>query len=523
MNRLFLIFITSVFLNALCWAIFIPVWQYPDEQAHFAQVQDFAELNHVPTIGQNSSYEIILSEKYLLTQRDERGDNPFVYHPQKKLNINEGFYGPGEKIINDLPQSARRVMVKAEATNNPPLYYFLSAGIYKIFYHSSLFTRVFAIRIFSLLIFMFTIFLTFKIAIKIFANKPISQITLATSIAFSPMYIFSSTGILTDPLTNLLFTIIIFFCIKILTEGYSKSSLALLIMTIFLGVYTRQHFIISIPIVILAVILRTTRYPKQIKKIIFIVFFVLTMLFLSNFATTIPILSNFRIPEGIFNLKLLFGMNFLQYAIRTVHHTYSETLPWFWGVYKWLSLTLPPVSYKIINRIILLAILGFIFGIYKILKAGKLNSRAYTAIFMAATSILYYLSFLVWDYFFQQNHNFSFGIQGRYFLPMIIPIFYVLLSGLLEVFKIVFRKYTKYALFLLALSTILYSNFSLYFVVSSYYEAQNLSSAINALSQYKPIFLKGNILIAIPLMAVFAEGLFIFSFLRYILRTNESN
>lgn len=523
MNKPHLLFFLSVLLNALCWVVFIPVWQYPDEQAHFAQIQDFAELNYVPTNGPNSSYEIILSEKYLLTERDERGDNQFVYHPQKKLNISEGFYGPGEKIINELPQSSRRVLIKAEATNNPPLYYLLSSGIYKIFYQSNLFTRIFAVRIFSLLVFMFTIILTFKIAKKIFTNNPISQITLATSIAFLPMYIFSSTGILTDPLTNLLFTIIVFYCIKILTKGFSKSSFALLIIIILFGVYTRQHFIISIPIVILAVILRTIKDHKNTKKVILILFFLSTFLFLCNLATSIPVLSNFRIPEGLFSVKLLFSLNFVEYSFWTISHTYRETMPWFWGVYKWLSLTLPPQTYQVINRIILLAIIGFVIGLFKVIKSKKLETKEFVTFFMVLTILLYYLSFLVWDYFFHLSHNFSFGIQGRYFFPIIIPIFYMLIYGLLEVFKIIFRKYTKYALFLLSSLIIIYTNYSLYFITKSYYDLKNLDSIVKYLSQYKPFFLKGDILIIIPLFAILIEGLFIFSYLRYILKTNESS
>ncbi len=523
MKRLSLFFAAAIFLNALCWVIFIPVWQYPDEQAHFAQVQDFAELNHVPIGEPNSSYEIILSEKYLLTERNERGDNPFVYHPQRKLNVKKSFYGPGEKIINELPQSTRKVMVKSESTNNPPLYYFLSAAIYRILYQSNLFTRIFAIRIFSLFIYMLTIFLTFKLGVKIFYNRSISKITFASLIAFAPMYVFSSTGILTDPFTNLLFTALIFLCIKVLINGFNKLSLALLITTIILGTFTRQHFIVSIPIVMLAVVIRTIRYTKHLKIIIFVLPTVSAILVLSNFATKVPILSNFRIPEGMFNAKLLFSLNFVQYSSWTVRHTYHETMPWFWGVYKWLSLTLPPETYRFINRIILLAAFGFVIRIFKIIKAKKIEEKDYIAFFMATTICLYYLSFVVWDYFFHLNHNFSFGIQGRYFFPIMIPIFYILTYGLFEVFKIVFQKYTKYVLFLLSALIIIYNNYSLYFVTKSYYDFQNLGSIVNYLSQYKPLFLKGNILIVIPLCAVLFEGLFIFSFLRYILRTNESN
>src|SRR3989338_9991993 len=142
MLSLLKLLLVAAFLNALSWIILIPIWQYPDEQAHFAQVQDFAELGQVPISGNNTSHEIDLSENILGTQRDGFGINKFTYHPEYRLDYSTGPYGPYEKEITSLPKSARSQLVKNEATLNPPLYYNLSALVYKITSWGDLFTRV---------------------------------------------------------------------------------------------------------------------------------------------------------------------------------------------------------------------------------------------------------------------------------------------------------------------------------------------------------------------------------------------
>src|SRR3990167_3813719 len=207
MLSLLKLLLVAAFLNALSWIILIPIWQYPDEQAHFAQVQDLAELGKVPVGSNDTSEEIILSELYLETRRNSLGNNKFTYHPEYKLKYVNSFYGEGELEISTLPQSSRITMIASEATNNPPLYYFLGKQIYKLFYNANLFTRVYAIRLFSLILYAINTFVLIKIAQVVFKKKELKQTfsyVLLTS--FMPMYVFSNTGILPDSLTNLLFT-----------------------------------------------------------------------------------------------------------------------------------------------------------------------------------------------------------------------------------------------------------------------------------------------------------------------------
>ena len=227
MPSLMKLLLVAALFNGLSWIILIPVWQYPDEQAHFGQIQDVAELGKRPADKLNTSLEIALSEEILGTQRDGLGNNKFTYHPEYKLDYSDNYFGPQENIILNLPKSARTQLVKNEATLNPPLYYFSGSLFYRLFENNSLLSRVYAVRLMSLIFFLITVVVSFKTGQLIFPKSKTLSLTLAGLVAFMPMFVFASTGVLPDPLTNLFFSLVIFLSLKILTRGLGLLELLL--------------------------------------------------------------------------------------------------------------------------------------------------------------------------------------------------------------------------------------------------------------------------------------------------------
>ena len=509
--------LVAAFFNALSWIILIPIWQYPDEQAHFAQVQDAAEFGNRPIGDFDTSLEIDLSEKILGTERNNLGNNKFTYHPQYSINYSQNLIGPGEQEINNLPKSSRKQMVKDEATGNPPLYYFLGSLVYKVFYNSGLFTRVISVRIMSSLIFLGTIFIAFKIGQEIFGENSLLSITLPSLIAFKPMMVFSSTGVLPDTLTNLLFTGILYISLQILLRGIRLINLLALLVILILGVFTRQQFLIVMPIVAFPLLLQLAKTGK-LKLIILPSLLIFIFLFFSNtFGTVLPFFWYFRIPESsiFFSTDPSLG-TFFSFFKWTVHHSVSEVLPWYWGVYKWLSLTVPHINYQIINRLILIAFVGVIIKLFQIIKSRKIERWDLVLFFMIYAVVIYFLIFLLWDYYFYLKNGYSFGIQGRYFFAMIVPHFTILVIGLWQVFQSLFRKSAKYVLVLIILSMIVFNNVSLSYVSATYYEATNISTFVKQASQYKPQILKGYFILATLFTAMLFQAIFLFAFTKHI-------
>lgn len=525
MNKLFRLLIASAFFNALCWVILIPTWQYPDEQAHFAQVQDLAELGHVPATQANTSAEINISEVLLDTSRDVFGNNKFTYHPEYKIDYSNDIYGLYEATLTNLPKSARTTLVKYESTQNPPLYYLWASIFYRIFSNGDLLLRVYASRLSSLILFLSLIYLSFKVGKLIFSESKIMPVVLASLVAYKPMLIFSSTGVLPDSLSNLLFTIILYLSIKILYQGIKLSTLFAIVVAIFLGVMSRQQLLLGVFIIAAPItyrLLRSKFYKNSIFWKVTLVLLILALI-LKNQIHYFVSSSSFRIPEyQNFKIAAIFNSQLIEYLAQFFKKSIRETLPWYWGIYKWLSLALPHIFYRIINRLIILSAIGIIIKLFLIIRQKRPTKNDLAFLFLIYSSIIYVLIFAIWDYFFILNHSYSFGFQGRYFFPLVVAHVAILLIGLSQLFQLFFKKYSKYLVFLLVLLMIIFNDLSLYHVTSSYYDTSSIGSFVIQASQYKPVFFKGNAILIIITVTITLQLVFIFQFAKYINKNYEN-
>ncbi len=502
MRNLKLLLILAAFVNAFTWITLVPVGQYPDEQSHFAQVQNIAEFGQSQfNSKENTSYEIDLLEKTLYTDKNYNNNNAYTYHPEFNIPYSNSLNGLEENKFNNLPKIARTTLVKQEATENPPLYYYLGSVPYKLLYNSNIFERIYAIRIASLFLFLAQIILSYKIARIVFKKEKILQITLPALLAFMPMLVFASTGVLPDPLTNLIFTLIIYGCVKIIETGYQTKSILLLLVALIFGFYTRQQFLIALPIIITAFFLRYFR-TKNYKGIILLVFLLFGVgLSFKTFSLAIP-------EIGRSNYFNMFNAQFLLYLKSMLINWYRETLPWYWGVYRWLSLTIPHTYYKIIKLIIALSIIGIILKFWLLLKKKQGETNHWHIIFFICATFIYAAVFAIGDYFFIKQTGYSFGIQGRYFFPLIAAHITILLTGYWVVSKLIFKKNARFAICLLIFLMILFNDLSLFYVAASYYSFENISRFILQASQYKPTIIKGNIILYILILNITLQAVF---------------
>ncbi|MEK7581058.1 MAG: DUF2142 domain-containing protein [Patescibacteria group bacterium] len=504
---LFKLLIVAIFTNALLWITLTPIWQYPDEQAHFAQVQDIAEIGYVP-VGKNStSNEIALAEIILQTNRDKQGNNSYTYKPYFKLEKPFGLNGRGELDLKKLPPESRKEFVKAESTLNPNTYYRLAALAYRFVYHHDIFSRIYVVRLLSIGFYIATILVVYKTAKLVFSTT-IESVAFTGFLAFVPMFVFTSTGILPDPLTNLLFTIVIHYCIKFILSAVSVKDLLITLVFIFVGVTTRQHFIIAFPILLSVLMLKMPKSTKTISIFVISVAILISIVIVSTVigGDVIPFIAYFRIPDpNIFSKELISLDNFLHYFQSALKKTMTQTLPWYWGVYKWLSLTMPHVYYQIINRFILIILFGLCLEIFLIIKNRTISKTTKILVFCIYANIIYFLPLIIWDYFFTLKNGYSFGIQGRYFFPLIFPQIFLIYIGYSRVINLLFKNNFKYFLFTLLLLIILFNNLTLLNLAISNYQTLNLSTFIEHASQYKPDYLKGNIILVFIALAFFFQ------------------
>jgi len=472
-----------VLFKGIVWSTFVPLWQFPDEQAHFNHIAFNVEEPNLINIGEglDLNQEIAISEQLLGTYRDEKGNNNFTYHPEYNLeysNSQQGFY---EEQIKNLPLEKRFNLVGRESAYYPEIYYDLSGLIYKLFYYQNLFIRVFAVRFFWLFTQVLMIWLAYKIGQIIFPKKKLLAISVAILSGFQPMLTFVSAGVTNDNLHNLLFTAVIYFCLKII-QKIRWIDLAGLGVTLYLEFLNKPQFWVALGIVIPVLFWRWRRFFVLIIAGLF-------LLYTKGKLPYFEISNNLVRPDYSLWEHLKFMIN----------HTIREVLPWYWGVFRWLSLVLPRWVNRAMMRILLVAGIGLVIKLFR----RRFEPGFWIIVWSAA---VYFLALFFWDYQHVRNSGFSFGIQGRYYFPVIVPHMVLLVMGLKEISDLIFPKITNYLLLITNYWFIALNWITFYTVTGSYYDTHNFKTFISQASQYKPFFAKGWWLIVVLSLSLILSG-----------------
>ena len=505
----------SILLKQLLWVGFIPMWQFPDEQAHFAEVQNYAEGNPInPARIPTTSKEIDESEKYLETKRDGFGNNKYTYHQEFNIPYSATKEGIYESTIKNFPTSYRHELVTDEATVYPFLYYKLAAGFYTSVIRSDIITRVFFVRLLNLTFFILLTFLSYLIGKMLFPKNFLYQITLVIFVCFHPMLSFLGGGVNSDNLFILIFTLSIYQSLKVLNRGWSIVDIIAMFLVTWVATSTKELGRL-VPLVFLYPGVYWIVGHKQHWKKILALSLIGIVLFSIIFRQ--PITQFVRGEQFISEVPgwpILFSSakeSYLNHFVSTAKHTYREILPWYWGVYRWLSMTYPRPVHRIINWILVIAILGLFYALYNshLKKRGVLTKNLWFLIYVSG---MYFMAITTFDYLFKISHGFSLGVQGRYFFPTIVPHMALILIGL---FSLVSKISLNQRLIkLLGLAMIALHTYAFYFVTSSYFSKTSVSLFIVQASQYKPWLFKSPFLEIYSLLFISVLLLFIVNYLR---------
>ncbi|MFH1824897.1 MAG: DUF2142 domain-containing protein [Candidatus Firestonebacteria bacterium] len=413
------LFITVILIvsliKGLIWISIIPIFQTPDEPGHFCYVQKIAEKNKL-FLNKTDNY---------LTQEIILG---FMYSDALKMSksrINEykfidGEVGKYEDKFNEINTEARnKTSIFKEQyvpVIYPPLYYIYSSIPYYMFYSNSLIVRIFAVRIFSLLLGLLTIFVIYKIAELVFVGNKYIAGLLAILISFQPMFTFISSAVNSDSLHILFFTIFLYYYIKINILKYTARDIIFLILVIGLGVFTKQHFILSLMILLISAVFFIKVKAK--KKIIVIasvlLLFILTFIFITR-----------NYPYHIFEKPI---KDFWKYLFTQLFpFLYSRFPSTFFGNFGWTNVPVPDFYLKILICLFLFFLFLYIIDIGKSIFNKKSFLTLRTHIVLLVPIIIYSASLIYLDF------NINVGLQGRYFFPVISLIYICLVSGFLSI------------------------------------------------------------------------------------------
>lgn len=248
-------------LNCACWSILIPPLQGPDEQAHFAYVQQLVENGKLP----NGSSEENFSPEELAAMND-LGFGEVILNPGTPSVPNR--FGR-EKLLHDLSQpglSRKGDGSVGVAASEPPLYYALQTVPYELGSGSNLLARLELMRLLSALLCGLTVLFVFLFIREALPAAPWAWTVGALSAALSPLLGFVGGSL--DP-DALLFAVCsaLFYCLaRAFRRGFDRRTASVLGGVVAIGFLTKVNFVALLAGVAVGLILLTRREAKVSRR-----------------------------------------------------------------------------------------------------------------------------------------------------------------------------------------------------------------------------------------------------------------
>jgi len=281
-------------------------------------------------------------------------------------------------------------------------------------------------------------------------------------------------------------------------------------------VKTQSVFLLLFVIPIVLITARKTKLSRLHRRVIFTLLLIIAIVTLAviirhtsvvvdDLFWEFPILWGVAFPEISSFTSMGSEPGVIDYLKTTFSELYRQGFPWYWGVYRWLSLTLPLTIYRFIKIIFGLSILGWILGITK-KRVSSLSKNISAWKVILLSSLTYTAGILAWNFLFWRSHGYSFGIQSRYFFPNIAEHMALVMGGLILLAGARFRNAI---VFLAVLGMVVLNWYSWWFVASSYYDSSDLNIFFIQASQYKPWFFKTPFLMGLIGLGLISSGWFL--------------
>ena len=268
-------------------------------------------------------------------------------------------------------------------------YYWLNYPVYKLLSQSNFLVRFYALRVVSVVLGIATVYLGYLTGLIIFKSKALA-LSAALLVGFQPMASVIFAGITYDSLAIFITSLFIYL-------GLTKRRWWALLAAV-LGIAVKGQLIALILIWPLLL-------PKKRR------WFILPAIVTAGFAAK----SYWQWLGGVnwanLNLQSYVKINLVKF--------WAEIFPWYWGVFGWLEKTMALWVYRALKIIVALGLIG-------LLKA-KWGRRLF---WLLAVTVSVALVVFINDWLVYSRGGGSFGVQGRYFLPAIIPQMILLTAGL---------------------------------------------------------------------------------------------
>ncbi|MEA2496390.1 MAG: hypothetical protein QOJ29_4301, partial [Thermoleophilaceae bacterium] len=256
-------------LEVLCWVSFAPPWQGPDESAHFAYAQHYAEIGDPPVrffpkIGAGSVSTQQGSAEVWFNLRAIVGDNrarPLATKLDRtawertertipKLQREDG-YGPNSQA------------------QNPAAYYIYETVPYKVVGGEHILTAAFWMRLWSGLLFLFAVAFTWLAAGELFGLRRGLQALAASCVALLPQLAYMGSIVNADVALTAIWSAFTWLSLRLLKRGPAPATILPLALTVALSVVTHgRGLALVVPGVVVVIVAFARRRERRLVPLV---------------------------------------------------------------------------------------------------------------------------------------------------------------------------------------------------------------------------------------------------------------
>ena len=471
-SKLLLLLLAVFFVKQLLFVAIFPIFQGPDEPAHYSTVQYYAETKAEKELINNQQTKISISKGFdfseeLAKTKELTEAEKISFHSSATQSFSDTSNGQAEEEIKNSRWKRYIEEKNPSIVGGVPGYFFIPSLIEKSLSNFDIFIRFFSIRLFSVILGLLIILLSYLSARKIGLDEKISLL-LSAIIAFQPMFSQSSAIINYDIMLFFTFTLFIFGAVWSLKDGLNWKSGLIMFSATALGLITKAPAIVLALTLFVLIIYFFKKYLK-IRNDYFITGTIITTLI------AVIILENVA-PGNYLNLLIQEKKSFFDSFLQSLSKYISVTIDrwdWseisYWGNFGWLDAQISSWIVSIAHWIEIAGILGIIGYFIFPKKIPEFLPEKKFVIFLIGIFIYLQIAirFADWN-FFDTYGKIEIGTHGRYFLPVIFAQFSLIVIGI----GMLVRKYSiwKNILKVLVLSMIMLWLYSvLIIIIPRYY------------------------------------------------------
>jgi 4-amino-4-deoxy-L-arabinose transferase-like glycosyltransferase len=382
-----------------------PKWQTPDEPAHY---------NYVVYLAENARFAVL-----------QMGDYDHQYLEEIKA---AGF--PPEMSIETIRYESHQ----------PPLYYVLAAGLYRLASPLGFDGQFLALRLISVLLGAALLLVAYAILREIFPDSLFLALVATAFIATLPMHIAMSAAINNDTLAELILALVIWLCVREIRVGLSRRQTAALGLLVALALLTKTT--IYAPVLVSALVAVAARarqrgWQGSLRRLVTV--YGLGLLFSSWWfirnALTYGGLDLFgwQRHDSIVAGQPTTAQWIADYGLTTtVKDFIAVSFHSFWAQFGWMGVLIDSRLYLLLAVVSAAMVVGFLLWPWRVARNPALLSgfQRWALVLLLLVFVLVAVAHVSYNLKFVQH-------QGRYLFPALVPIGVAFALGLSEWVRLV--------------------------------------------------------------------------------------